>query len=208
VQQLNQPTLIARFLTKYEKITDAEDDYTVLENNEDANNERLKVFYQDDLENYDPMLLSFNHSSEARRKGKFHIEYKNKYQEIIEENRNFSTQMLSLCKNQKEAKLILSSNLKQILRDVMVTSEAGLCEGKSVKICWNSYRTLGKMIYFIACFFLLPVLLIKTTFVLPFFPRGKEGNSPLQHWFYNFFSFPMNRLLSYLIREGSEKVAF
>ena len=107
--------MIARFLAKYEKITDAEDDYCpqqVLEDNEDANNERLKAFYKDGMKEYDPMLLSFDHSSEARRKGKSHVEYQNKYQEIIEENLNFSTQMLNLCKNQKEAKLILSSNLK------------------------------------------------------------------------------------------------
>ena len=104
--------LIARFLAKYENITDAEDDYTALENNQDVNNERLKAFYKDGMKEYDPLLLSFNHTFEARRKGKSHIEYKNKYQEIIEENLNFSTQMLNLCKNQKEAKLILSSNLK------------------------------------------------------------------------------------------------
>ena len=105
--------LIARFLAKYENITDAEDDYTFLDNNnKDANNERLRAFYKDGMKEYDPMLLSFEHAVEARRKGKSHIEYKNKYQEIIEENLNFSTQMLNLCKNQKEAKLILSSNLK------------------------------------------------------------------------------------------------
>ena len=90
----------------------------------------------------------------------------------------------------------------------MVTSEAGLCHGKSVKICWNSNRTFGKMIYFITCFLLLPFQLIKTTLFLPCFPRGKEGNSKLQHWFFNFFSFPMNRLLSYLIREGFTKYSF
>ena len=104
--------LIARFLAKYENITDSEDDYTILDNNEDANNERLTAFYKDGMKEYDPMLLSFNHSSDARRKGKSHVEYQNKYQEIIEEHLNFSTQMLNLCKNQKEAKLILSSNLK------------------------------------------------------------------------------------------------
>ena len=103
--------LIARFLAKYDNITDAEDDYSLSDNNENAN-ERLKLFYKDGMKEYDPILLSFNHSSEARRRGKSHIEYKNKYQEIIEENLNFSTQMLNLCKNQKEAKLILSSNLK------------------------------------------------------------------------------------------------
>ena len=102
--------LIARFLAKYENITDAED--YVDDDDENANIERLKAFYENGMKDYDPMLLSFNHMSEARRKGKSHIEYKNKYQEIIEENQNFSTQMLNLCKNQKEAKLILSSNLK------------------------------------------------------------------------------------------------
>ena len=102
--------MIARFLDRYDSITDAEDDYEA-EDNENANNERLKLFYKDGMKDYDPILLSFIHLSEARRRRKSHIEYENKYQEVIEENLNFSTQLLDLCKSQKEAKLILSSNL-------------------------------------------------------------------------------------------------
>ena len=40
-------------------------------------------------------------------RGLSHVEYKDKYDEVIEENFNFSTKMLDLCKNQREAEMIL-----------------------------------------------------------------------------------------------------
>ena len=37
------------------------------------------------------------------------MEYEAKYREIIEENYKFSVQMLDLCKNQREAQIILKA---------------------------------------------------------------------------------------------------
>ena len=52
---------------------------------------------------------------------------------------------------------------QQILRDVMVTSEAEYDYPKRVRIGWNSCRDIGKVIYFTVCFVLLPFFVfIKT----------------------------------------------
>ena len=44
-----------------------------------------------------------------RKEGLFYVEYESKYQEIIDENFNFSITMLDLCKNQREAQTILKA---------------------------------------------------------------------------------------------------
>ena len=52
---------------------------------------------------------------------------------------------------------------QQLLREVMVTSEVENYHCGRVRIGWNSCRDIGKLIYFIACFSLLPGLVsIKT----------------------------------------------
>ena len=104
--------LMARFLSKYEKVITTENDYIETDYDaESANNRTLKTFYEEELDDFDPILLSFKNSSKASKKGSFHVEYQNKYDEVVEESFNFSTQMLNLCKNQREARLILQKVL-------------------------------------------------------------------------------------------------
>ena len=116
--------LTARFLNKYEDLVDLTEDDKVdkTEDNktdktgdnktedkktDKTENDKKKDIIRKELEERDPILLSFKNASKAREKGKDRVEYQSKYQEVVEENFEFATQMLNLCKNQQEARLIL-----------------------------------------------------------------------------------------------------
>ena len=103
--------MIAKFVNKYEEAVDAaaEDDYVTNDNNESQTNQVYQSILNniEALEDRDPILLSFKNASKAREKGSFYVEYQSKYDEVVEENFDFATQILNLCKNQKEARCIL-----------------------------------------------------------------------------------------------------
>ena len=95
---------------KCERVTiNSQDDHKTQD--EQQMNTKLKDFYDTELKDYDPINVSFKNSREATEDGEYYIEYKDKYDEVIEENFNFSSQILSLCKTQKEANMLLQNDL-------------------------------------------------------------------------------------------------
>ena len=84
-------------------------------------------------------------------------------------------------------------------RDLMVTCEDS--GSLPVKIAWNTNRTFGRLFYIATCFLLLPVFIIIKSFLdlTHLSATGGGGGGKFNYWFFNFFSFPHNRLLAHIM---------
>ena len=115
-----------------------------------------------DLYKFCPIAASFKNVQDSLSVMQELTEYKTRFKKIIEENSNFSVQLLDMCRSQKEADLVLSEtridelrregmypilsvamdceNIKfvahdfcqQVLRDTCVTSDDGQVRGAVV----------------------------------------------------------------------------
>ena len=63
------------------------------------------------IQKNDPLIKSFHNVKKAKEFKKYHVEYANKFQQIIEDDSEFAVRMLSLCQNQEEAELILTNKI-------------------------------------------------------------------------------------------------
>ena len=125
---------------KCERVTiNSQDDHKTQD--EQQMNTKLKDFYDTELKDYDPINVSFKNSREAFEDGEYYIEYKDKYDEVIEENFNFSSQILSLCKTQKEANMLLQNDLSSAQQDGPSGGLNVKMLGKFLKKFENPYRT-------------------------------------------------------------------
>ena len=78
--------------------------------------------FQGSFKNDDPVTESFNNVYIARSLGREYVEYKNKFQSVVDENRSFAVTMLDLCKSNEEAERFLSFDLKMENSDITNTA--------------------------------------------------------------------------------------
>ena len=106
--------LIAQLRSKIDNEFSEWDDYVdnYDENNPNPIQEDLK--FKGTFENEDPVTESFNNIVVARRLAMNHIEYVNKFNSIVKENKEFSVEMLDLCKTTAEAELFIANDFKKL----------------------------------------------------------------------------------------------
>ena len=76
-------SLLKCFLLSFlSQVTETEDDYSLAEDTESEIRTKLKKFYRTELEEYDPIILSFENSYKARMKGKVQLLLISKRMEI------------------------------------------------------------------------------------------------------------------------------
>ena len=140
---------------------------------------------------------------------KYHVEYANKFRQIIEDNSEFAVRMLSLCQNQEEAELILTNKILSpkddfldgrlpfpILEGALINRNTKfvahdysqeLLREKLVHsdangdiLPWNSTKITGQLLYMLMTFLLLPVfVLIKIVWDVAQFFSNGTGKSEI-----------------------------
>ena len=138
---------------------------------------------------------------------KYHVEYANKFRQIIEDNSEFAVRMLSLCQNQEEAELILTNKILSpkddfldgrlpfpILEGALINRNTKfvahdysqeLLREKLVHsdangdiLPWNSTKITGQLLYMLMTFLLLPVfVLIKIVWDIAQIFSNETGNA-------------------------------